>query len=262
MSTDQQTRFGLGNVRRLAFHGAVVAALGLFAVMLRDLLPLVVTAWYQDVGIHRLHDLNFLAMVWLGLIGLVVQLYEPADRVTAAVLPVLVMAPLGAMALSIGSPIAMLPIVFTVVGLVVVALHPAGRSLLTIGRVEPASRRLLGLLAAAAIPLLGYAAEQFITQYTLADEHAALVHYGAMALLSVLIVLLGGLAVVRRRDWRFAAWGAAALAVYLGASSIAFPDLASSAGPVWGALAMGWALVFVVAVEVIRGSAETGGREV
>lgn len=261
MGTEQGTAFSIGNLRRPAFYVAVLAALGLFAVMLQDLLPLVVTAWYTDVGPHRLHDLNFLAMVWLGLLGLVVQLYEPEERVTAAVIPVLVMGPLAAMALTTGSPIAMLPVVFTAVGLVVLALHPAGRSLVRLDRVEPLDRRLLGLVGVATLPLLAYAADQFVRQYTAADDHAALVHYGAMGLLAVLVLLLAGLAAVRRRDWRFAACSAGVLAVYLGASSIAFPGLASSVGPVWGGLAVVWGIAFVVGVEASRRTTRSGARE-
>lgn len=254
VSTEQRAVFGVRNVRRLAFYAAAVGALGFFGVMLRGMLPLAVTGWYTDVGPHRLHDLNFFALVWLGLLGLAVQLYDPDDRVTAVVIPVLVMGPLAVMALTTSSPIAMLPVLFTAVGVVVAALHPAGRSLLRVDRVTPADRGLLGLLALAVIPLLGYAADQLVKQYSVADEHTALVHYGGMALLAVLVLLLGLLATVRRRDWRFAAWGAGALAVYLGASSAVFPTYASSVGPTWGGLAVAWGVAFVAAVELRRGS--------
>lgn len=252
MSTEQGTALGVGNLRRLAFYAAVVGALGVFGVMLRDMLPLAVTGWYTDLGPHRLHDLNFFALVWLGLLGLAVQLYAPKDRVNAVVVPVLVMGPLAVMALTTGSPIAMLPVLFTVIGLVVATLHPAGRSLLRFERASPIDRGLLGLLVVSAIPLLAFSANEVVKQYTIADDHAALVHYGGMALLAVLIVYLAGLATVRRRDWRFAAWGAGLLAVYLGASSFAFPQLPSSAGPFWGGLAVAWGLGFVGATEVTR----------
>lgn len=253
MMAEQQSEFSLGRFHRPAFYVAVVGALALFGVLLRDMLPLVVTGWYTDIGSHRLHDLNFFALIWLALIGLVLQLYDPADRVTAVVVPVLVMGPLAVLAVTTGSSIAMLPILFTVVGLVVAALHPAGRSILRVDRVEDVDARLLGLLVVAAVPLLAYAGDQLVTQYTVADEHAALVHYGGMAVLAVLILLFGLLAAVRRRDWRFAAWSAGVLAVYLGASSAAFPALASSAGPMWGGLAVVWGVGFVVAVEAVRG---------
>lgn len=154
MINERRSGFAIGGARRTAFYVAVVVALGFFGFMLRDLLPLVMTAWYVDVGPHRLHDLNFLALVCLGLIGLLTQLYRPDDRVTAVVLPVLVMGPLAALAPTTGSLIAMLPVLFTGVGLVIVVLHPAGWSLLRIERVEPVDRALVGLLVVAAVPLL------------------------------------------------------------------------------------------------------------
>lgn len=257
MINERRSAFGLESLRRPAFYVAVIGSLGLFAVMLQDLLPLVIMAWYVDIGPHRFHDLNFLAMVWLGLLGLLVQLFEPADRVNAAVVPVLVMGPLAIMALTTGSPIAMLPVVFTALGFVVLALHPAGRSVLQLEPVTPVDRGLLGLVALAAIPLTVYAVTEFSRQYAVADEHAAFVHYGAMALVSAMIVVFGLLATVRRRDWRFAAWAAGGLAVYLGASSFTFPSYASSAGPFWGGLAVAWGVGFVAAAEVTRGRTAT-----
>jgi membrane-bound metal-dependent hydrolase YbcI (DUF457 family) len=147
------------------------------------------------------------------------------------------------------------------VGLVVLALHPAGRSLGRIDRVEPVDRRLLGLLVIAAVPLLAYAGDQVVKQYAVADDHAALVHYGAMALLAGLVLLMGTLATVRRRDWRFAAWSAGVLATYLGASSVAFPTLPSSVGAVWGGLAVAWGVVFVGAFEASRRDSRPEAQE-
>lgn len=260
MMGEHQSGFSLGRLQRPAFYLAVVGALVFFLVMLREMLPVVVTGWYTDLGILRVHDLNFFAMLWIALIGLGTQPYAPADRVTALVLPVLVMAPLAVLAVTTGSSIAMLPIIFTVVGLVVVALHPARRSLLRLDRVENIDSRVIGLLVVGAVPLLAYAADQLVLQYSVADEHAELVHYGGMAVLAVLILVLGLLAAVRRRDWRFAAWGAGVLAVYLGASSVAFPGYAGSVGQMWGGLAVVWGVVFVGAVEYSRRSAGTGAQ--
>lgn len=258
MISEQRSAFALGNLRRTAFTIAVVGALAVYAAMMRDLLPMVVTAWYVDVGPHRFHDLNFLALVWVGLVGLVAQLYRPDDQVTAAAASVLVMAPLAVIAVTSGSPIAPMPVLFTAIGLVVVALHPAGRSLLRAERVAPVDRGLLALLAVAAVPLVAYAADQAGRQYAVADDHAALVHYGGMAVVAGFVLVMGALATVRRRDWRFAAWAAGALAVYLGASSVAFPGLESSVGPTWGGLAVAWGVGFVTAVELSRRRARTG----
>ena len=253
---EQGSVFGFATVRRPAFYMAVIAALGMFAVLLRDLLPLVAVAWVQDVGPHRIHDLNFLALVWLGIIGIGLQLYRPDRRVNAVILPVVVMGPLAAMAVVTNSPISMLPVLFTAFGLVVVALHPAGRSVVRFDPVDRVDRGLLGIVFVAGVPLVGYAATELSKQFTSGDEHVALVHYGSMALLAVLVVVLGILASTRQRDWRFPAWAAGILAVYLGTSSVAFPDYASSVGPIWGSLATVWGIGFVAATEVTRGRTE------
>ncbi|QZP39559.1 hypothetical protein [Halobaculum magnesiiphilum] len=256
MTTNEESRREFGgrlsnriSVRRGAFYTVVVGTLGLYAVLMRDLLPLAATAWVVDTGSHRFHDLNLFALIWIAILGLAVQLYRPDRRVTAAIVPALVMAPLAVVAISTNSPIATMPILFTVLGVVVVALHPAGRSILKIRRVQSVDRVPSGLVSAAVVPLLVYASDQVAKQYTVVDDHAALVHYGSMALIAVFVLVMGTSAVLRRRDWRFAAWTAGVLAVYLGASSVAFPGLASSAGPVWGSLAVGWGLGFVAAVE-------------
>lgn len=257
--TSEESHRGFGielpgsySVRRLVFYGAVVAALGLYVGLMHDLLPLVVTAWIVDTGSHRLHDLNFFALIWISIFGLTLQLYRPTRRITAAVAPVLIMAPLAVMAFSTGSPIAMMPVLFTIIGLVVVALHPTGRGLIRLDRVQSVDLLAAGLVGAAAVPLFGYAYSQLTMQYTIADEHAALVHYGGMALIAVLILVMGSLAVLRESDWRFAAWTAGLLAFYLGASSLAFPNYVSSAGSLWGGMAIIWGLVFVAAVELDR----------
>lgn len=256
MINQRGSAVSMDTLRRPAFYAVVIAALAVFLFMLRDQLPMAVTAWYEPVGPHRVHDLNFFALVWLGLLGIAIQLYRPGERVTAVILPVLVMGPLALMAVTSGSPIAMLPILFTVIGVVVVALHPAGLSVVRFDRNSPIDRGLLGLVVVAAIPLTGYAATELSKQYTISNEHAVLVHYGGMALLSVLIVVLGLIAAVRRRDWRFPAWCAGVLAVYLGASSAAFPGYASSVGPFWGGLSAVWGVGFVAAVEVTRGRSD------
>lgn len=254
--SEQRSTFGVASIRRPAFYVAVIAALGVFVVMLRDLLPLVVVPWFQDVGPHRLHDLTFAAMVWLGIIGIGLQLYRPQRRVNAVLLPVLVMGPLAAMAVVTGSPIAMLPVVFTAIGLVVVALHPAGLSVARFERVDDVDRGVIGLVVIAGVPLIGYAATELSKQFTSGDEHAALIHYGSMALAAVLIILLSALAGLRRRDWRFPGWAAGTLAIYLGASSVAFPGYASSVDPIWGGVAVVWGVAFVAATEVTRGRTE------
>lgn len=236
-------------IRRGAFYVSVLAALALYAGMMREMLAFVVVGWFETPGIHHLHELTLFGLVWLGIVGLGVQLYRPDDRRNAVLVSALVMVPLAAIALTTGSPIAMMPIVFGAVGLLVVALHPTGRSLLDVGGDLTGRPVLGGLLVAAAIPLAVYAGVQGAKQYTLADPHVAFVHYGAMAVFAGVVLAMGLLATVRDRDRRFAAWSAGGLAAYLGITAVVYPGQPSSPGLIWGTLAILWGLAFVGAFE-------------
>lgn len=242
----------LATVRRAAFYVATVGALGLYAAMMGEMLAFVFTGWFEEPGVHHFHELALFGLVWLGVLGLAVQLYRPDERVNAVLVSALVMVPLAAVAVSSNSPIAMMPILFGAAGLVVVGLHPAGRSLLGVDRDVPGQRALGGLLAVAAVPLLVYAGDQLVNQYTVADDHAAFVHYGAMATVAALVLVLGLLATVRDRDRRFAAWSSGVLASYFGLAAALYPAQPSSVGVLWGGLALAWGLAFVVAFEWTR----------
>lgn len=246
-------RPGYASIRRGAFYVSVIGALALYGVMMGEMLLFVVFGWMEVPGIHHVHDFALFGVIWLGIIGLAAQLYRPDDRVNAVLVSALVMVPLAVIAVSTGSPIAMMPILFGIIGLVVVALHPAGRTLLAVRREGAVDKFLLGLLAVAAVPLLVFAADQLLAQYTVADEHAVFVHYGAMAVVAGMILIMGGLAIVRTRDRRFAAWSAGLLAAYVGLVSVLYPDQPSSVGVLWGALAILWGGAFLVAFEMRHG---------
>ena len=241
------------SMRRLAFLGAAAVSLAVVVFMSYQELLLAATGWFADLGIHQIHDLTIFSMLWFTVVApLALMLYRPDDRVNAALAPLVVLLPLGAFAYLADSPILMLPVVFGALSLVVFALHPAGRDLLRFDRVANPSRLLGALVLVAAVPLAVYAFDQFASQLAAADEHALFVHYAAMGIASVYVVLMGAMAVLRRRDWRFAAWSAGLVAVVVGAASIVFA-VESSAGDLWGAAAIVWALAFVAAAEYVRG---------
>ena len=242
----------VGKVRRAAFYVVAVGTLGLAAFMLGGELLLGITGWLTDLGIHQIHDLTIFGLLWLALVvPLALLLYRPTRRVNTILAPILFLVPVAIFAALANSPILMLPLIFGTLGLVALVLHPAGRDLLRFDRVETPSRVLVGLLAVAAVPLLMYAGDQLVRQFTVADEHALFVHYGAMTVASVYVIVMGVLAVVRERDWRFAAWSAGIVALLVGVASILF-TVESSAGVLWGALAVLWGVVFVGAVEYTR----------
>lgn len=249
VEAEQSTR---SKLRRAAFSLVALATLVLAGVMLGGELLLAFTGWTTDLGVHQVHDMVIFPMLWLTvLVPAAILLYRPARRVTTVLAPIVFLAPVAAFAVAADSPITMLPLIFCGLGVVLVALHPAGRSLFRLDRVERPNRLLVGLAVVAAIPLLVFAGDQVLRQATLADDHVLFAHYGAMAAASVYVVVMAALAAVRERDWRFAAWSAGAVAALLGLTSLAF-TVESSVGPLWGALAVAWAVAFVAVTEYSR----------
>jgi hypothetical protein len=240
-------------IRRGAFYLSVIGVLAMYAVMMGDMLTFVFRGWFEEPGVHHFHELTMFGLIWLGILGLLVQLYRPDERVNAVLVSVLVMIPLAVIAVTTSSPIAMMPIIFGVIGLLVAALHPAGRSLLGFTRDVQGTRTLGGLLAIAALPLLIYAGVQLVNQYAIADDHAAFVHYGGMTMVAGVVLVMGILTIVRSRDRRFAAWSAGILAGYFGLASVLYPAQPSSPGVIWGALLIVWGGAFIVAFELKSG---------
>lgn len=240
-------------VRFAAFTLVVLGILAFAGLAMPNELAMAYTSWFVDFGVHQVHDQMLFAFLWITLVvPVALMLYHPTGRVNAILAPVVFAVPWTVLAVLVGSPIVMLGAILGGLGLVALALHPAGRSLLRFGRVESVDRRLAGLLAVGSLPLLVYAGLELSRQLGTADDHALFVHYGTMALAALYVVLMGALAVVRERDWRFAAWSAGVTAAYLGVLSLAYPAIESSLGSIGGALLLAWAVAFVAGVEYVR----------
>ncbi len=112
-----------------------------------------------------------------------------------------------------------------------------------------ASIRLFALTAVAAAPWLVHGLEMAANGRAglPPDEQAARPQaggWGGAVALALLVVLLGLLAATRTRGWRVPAFGAAVAAFVFGLVSVLNPDAPGSAGVVWGALAIGWSVLF------------------
>lgn len=247
------TNTSIDTVRRYAFYAAVLFAIAVPVFMTGEMLLWLATGWSGFLGTHSVHDLVIFAVVWMGLLGLAVQFYRASDRVTAILAMPLIMIPAAAIGLAAGTELAMMGVIFGAVSLLALVLHPAGRSLLSFDRAPSPNRLLLGLYAVGALAMLVIGGLELVKQFTVADEHAIIQHYGNLAIGAFYVVVFGGLAVFRGRDWRFAAWSAGFVALYLGASSAVFPAVESSLGTVGGLLLAAWALAFVGLVERERG---------
>jgi hypothetical protein len=253
LTTVGKVRFGLFTLAAL-----LLLALNVLLVP-SDSLTRVVLGFAQEFGVHQIHDMVGSAIVWLAFVApLVLLLYHPRDRVNTVLVPIMVTGPVAVLGYLSDSPLVMAYAIVSVLALAVVGLHPAGRSLVEFDRVDTVDRRLAGLFAVGAVPLLIYAALEVSKQLGPVDEHGVFVHYGAMAIAAFLVVFMGAMAVFRQRDRRFATWFAGLMAAYIGLASVAYPTNPSSVGLVWGVLLFIWAVAFVAAAEYVRREEETG----
>ena len=215
-----------GKVRFAAFTLVALAIIATNLVMTPIyLLVSPATGWFQEMGIHQVHDMTVAALIWLAfIVPMALLLYHPTDRVNTILPPLVANVSVAIMAFFAGSFLFEGFLIGSVLALAALVLHPAGRSLVRFDRVESIDRRLVGLYSIAAIPLLVYAGFEVAKQVGRIDEHVLFVHYGGMAVVAFLVVFMGALAVFRRRDWRFAAWSAGLFAAYVGGLSVAFPS--------------------------------------
>jgi hypothetical protein len=252
-------------VRLVLFSLAVLALAGLnVALTPPEVLGAAIVGWFDPFGVHQIHDMTISPLLVFGLVvPALLLLYHPRERVNTILAPVVAMVSVAVLAFVADSPLLTGFAVSSVLALAALALHPAGRSLFRFDRAERVDRRVAGLYVVGAVPLLVYAGLELLKQLGPADPagHVLFVHFGAMAISGFLIVLMGGLAVFRKRDWRYPTWLAGLLAGFIGVLSIAYPTFASSVGTLGGALLFIWALAFVAGVEYTRRSAERDRRE-
>lgn len=239
--------------RLVGFGLVVLAAIGLAAVVLGELLSLLVLGWTADVGaqlgIHRLHVIAIATVIFTTLLGVFVQVYRPTRQV-ASMLGALLSVVLAALVQLVGEGSLGSVVPFLVLIGLATLLHPAGRELLHGG--QSYSPAMLALVVVAAIPMLAFAIGQVGFQLEATDAHAAAGHYTGMAQLGLIPLAYALLAAFGVRGWRVAGWIAALPIAYHGFLSISFPAQAGSTGVVWGGAAILWAAGFVVVTEYSR----------
>ncbi|WP_332897939.1 hypothetical protein [Haladaptatus sp. CMSO5] len=245
-AVDQSTTTTMQRAKRVAFYLVVIATIGIFVLTVGELLVFLVLGFTMgaELGIHQFHLIALASLVAFITLGVLVQLYKPETRVAAYQATFLAMASLTVLQVMMGD---LGVVVFFIPIVLIGLLHPAGRRLFTVG--ERYSPALLVLTVAAAVPLLAYAGNQFQLQAT-GDEHALFGHYMPMVAIALAIIAAGLLVAFESIGFRLLAWLAGLFAAYIGFASIVLPTLASSAGTLWGALAVVWAIAFVVATEL------------
>jgi hypothetical protein len=202
---------------------------------------------------HRVHDLTFSFIFGTAVVGILAQLRRPSENVAGQLMALIPWVALGLVSALSSTWIRFAPAPFFA-GLTVLAIifHPTGRGFFRSFRISRVSRVMLALVIIATVPLIALASTNISLQRTVANDHAALGHYGFMAAFSFTVIAVGLLASLRPDGWRLAAWVAGCLTVLLGFTSLVFPDVDSRLGLIWALAAIAWGVVFVAAAEVSR----------
>ena len=204
---------------------------------------------------HRIHDLTYGFVFLPAVVGIVAQLRRPMHNVAGMLMAIIPWIGLSLAAVFSTTPFviasaqSLLPallIVFTAL------LHPSASDFFRSFRVTRVNRVMVLLVVIAAVPLLASAFTNIGLQRTVADEHAAMGHYGFMAAFAFTVVGVGLLASLRPDGWRITAWIAGLLPVLFGVTSVMYPDVSSGLGLAWALAAIAWGLVFVAAAELTK----------
>jgi hypothetical protein len=220
-----------------------------------------VIGWFDtDEGkIHRVHDIGFgvLAGVFLT-VAYLAQLHKPERKlslryqIVAAAIASLIA---GMMAADPGTGLFFFLIPLASLA-VLVAVHPAGMSLMRAERSLSAPLAILTLLGA--IPLIWYSLTTSRLQRTgiSTDPHVKMGHWTIMTAMLLAILLVALLSSLKFSGWRITAWCAGAGAFTYGLASAVFAKFPGtsvaypgSKGTGWGLVAMAGGLVFIAAAE-------------
>lgn len=209
---------------------------------------------------HRVHDLGFALVFSVSALGLLAQLRHPTRNLAGqiqAVVPWAAMAAMYQYTEGFDFP-ARYPktaaIVFGGLTLSALLLHPAARRLPRDLRPSSVDRRLLALVAIAAIPQIAYAATNLSLQAgdRPQDIHWLTGHYGHMFTYAATSLALALLASLRPTGWRLTAWTAGGLPVALGGLSIVYPNSESGLALPFALAAIAWGAAFAITAERIN----------
>lgn len=272
--TDLRTRIPNLGRRRLALSAVVLVFVGVIVALLGPLLLFPFIGWFveplnlfpdAELG-HFVHDAGFTFLIWAMLVGMLAQLRSPVRKLTS-MLMVLVILVVMVLGMVLASNFDSLVIIAVLGGLWLIAalLHPARDEFRSALRFDRVNRVMLVLVLVAAIPLLAFAAanvnlqtgatdghahdHEDVAAAELHEEHLESGHFMTMAATAFAIIGLGLLGSFRAAGWWHSAWFAGLTAAALGLASVLYPDVASSAGLLWGSAAILWGVAFIAASE-------------
>ena len=205
---------------------------------------------------HRVHDLTFSLLLGTGVLGMLTQLRTPAKNGAGQLMALIPFIGL-VLALALTNQ-AVLQLPWVSIGaltLIATVLRPTGRDLFRSVNFPRLNWVMLALVIIAAAPLLAFASANIGLQRAIADDHAALGHYGFMVAFSFTVIGVGLLASLRPAGWWLAAWVAGLLPALLGLTSMVVPSAESSLDLIWALVAIAWGVAFIAAAEIVRRSA-------
>ena len=208
---------------------------------------------------HRLHNSILPVTTWSVLIGTVVQLYRPQDRLAPLLMALAVPVIFALVELATGTYTVMGtgPFLFPLV--LIALLHPRARELVRVRQLDGVMAGLTGLAAVAWFSF-AYGQVQLQRLASPGDSHAEMEHWNLMAVLAILIIVWGLIGASDRPGWRLVAWVAGLASAWYGFQSLLFP--AASAAPLpWAVAAIIWAVVYVIVAERRARSAALTGTE-
>lgn len=272
--TDLRTRVANLGRRRLALSAVVLVFVGVMVALTGLLLLFPFITWFveplnlfpdAELG-HFVHDMGFTFLIWAMMVGMLAQLRSPARQLSSMfMVPVILVALVLGMVLTSNFDSIAIVAVFGGLWLIAALLHPARDEFRSAIRFDRLNRVMLVLVVVAAIPLLAFAAANVnlqtgatdghahdhgdVAAAELHEEHLEAGHFLMMAATAFAIIGLGLLASFRTAGWWLSAWFAGLIPAALGLASVLYPDVASSAGPLWGSAAILWGVAFIVASE-------------
>lgn len=205
---------------------------------------------------HRIHDLTFSLLLGTAAVGTLAQVRKPSQNVAAQLMALIPFIALTLIVVVTNTQVLQIPwIAVGAASLLATSLHPAGPNLFRSITISRTNRPMLLLVVIAAFPLLAFAVTNIGLERTVADDHAALGHYGFLAAFSLTVIGVGLLASLQPEGWAAPARVAGVLALLFGVISVAYLGVPSSLDLLWSVIAIGWGALFVATAERARATA-------
>lgn len=197
---------------------------------------------------HELHHLVLGSVFPILLLGVLVQVYRPRERVGALHTSLIIWGSL-VVVFVIGGGFSPIQLVLFGFLLGMAIAHPAGRGQLP--SIDAANKVTIAVAAVTAVGALAFAGLELHSHLFADDNHVGFDHYLFMATTGLSIAALALYGSLRGVGWRFPVYSAGFLLFVIGAGSVLYPgaEQGSSLGVLPGLLVILWAFLLVGLVE-------------